>query len=190
MNSDLSRVIVIGTSGVGKTTYARALSDVLGIPHIELDAIFWGPDWTPRDRDTFRALVELETAADQWILDGNYSAIRDIVWPRASAVVWLNYSFALVFWRVLKRTLQRIVTREELFGGNVESFRTQFFSRQSLLWWVITSYSRRRRQYRHLFDSWSYASLLLIELKNPKHAQEFLTALAHKRNGRDANGTH
>lgn len=49
------RIAVVGASGSGKTTFARRLAERLGIPHIELDAIHWGPDWTPARDDDFRA---------------------------------------------------------------------------------------------------------------------------------------
>lgn len=178
MDDALSRVIVIGTAGAGKTTLAAALSGLLGIPHIELDAIHWGPDWTPLEHGAFRAQVEVMLEGDRWIVDGNYRSVRDLVWSRATAVVWLNYSFARAYWRVLKRTLQRIITREELFGGNVETFRAQFLSRESLLWWVIKSHHRNRRIYRDLFESHAFPQLKLIELRDPHQTQAFLNGLA------------
>jgi adenylate kinase family enzyme len=180
MDDALSRVIVIGTAGAGKTTLASALSSLLAVPHIELDAIHWGPDWTPLERDTFRAQVEARLQGDRWIVDGNYSSVRDLVWPRATAVVWLNYSFARAYWRVFKRTLRRIIIREELFGGNVETFRAQFLSRESLLWWVIKSHRRHRQIYRDLFDSRAFPQLKLVELTDPHQTQAFLEALARR----------
>jgi adenylate kinase family enzyme len=177
-----ARVIVIGSSGSGKTTFAGQFAAILGVPHIELDAVFWLPNWTHRDRDEFRQLVAQAVSKERWVADGNYSAVRDILWSRATAAVWLNYPFILVFWRVFKRTVTRVVHREELFSGNRESVRKAFMSRESLLWWVIRSYSRRRRQYRSIFDGAVYPGVSLVEFKKPEQAQEFLESrLVHRR---------
>ncbi len=174
---DLDRVVVIGTSGAGKTTFSRALAGILGVPHIELDAIHWQPNWTGRNRAEFRTLTGKVVAQDSWVVDGNYHVVRDIVWPRASTVIWLNYSFTIVFWRVFGRTLKRIIRREEIFSGNRESFRLAFLSRESLLWWVITTYSRRRKEFRALFNERVFPNLSLIEFRSPDQAHMFLESL-------------
>ncbi len=177
MNHDLGRVVVIGTSGAGKTTFARTLASILASPHVELDAIHWGPNWTPRNRDAFRELTEKATLQELWVVDGNYHVVRDIVWPRATTIVWLNYPFLIVFWRVLSRTLKRLIRREGLFAGNRESFRLTFLSRESLLWWVITTYSRRRREFRAWFDPGVFSNVSLLEFHSPDQAEKFLKSL-------------
>ena len=177
-NRDLARVVVIGSAGSGKTTFARSLANILGVPHIELDTIYWGPNWKPRRPDEFRELVAESVVFDRWVLDGNYSAARDVVWSRATIAVWLNYPFILIFWRVFTRTLRRIISREELFSGNRESLRGAFLSRQSLLWWVITTHSRRRRQFRALFDTNAFPELSAIEFRWPSQAERFLRSLS------------
>ena len=133
----MKRVVVIGSSCSGKTTLARRLAEALDCEHIELDALYWGPSWSEAPREAFRAAVEERLAGDRWVVDGNYSVVRDIVWSRATDAVWLNYPFPIVLGRALVRTLRRIVLREELFGGNRELFRKTFLSRESILWWVI-----------------------------------------------------
>src|SRR5437016_1896693 len=80
------RIVVIGTSGSGKTTQARHLSERLGIPHVELDALHWVPGWTEAPTDALRERVTEALAGDAWLVDGNYSVVRDIVWPRADTV--------------------------------------------------------------------------------------------------------
>ena len=105
--SDLQRVAVVGTSCSGKTTFADSLSVILGIPHIELDALYWQPGWMERPPAEFCTLVEKETSGNRWVSDGNYSTVREIVWGRATDVVWLNYSFPLVFSRALRRSISR-----------------------------------------------------------------------------------
>ncbi len=74
------RISVVGTSGWGKTTVGRALADRLGIPFIELDALAWLPGWTNRPLAEGRVLVEERTRGSVWVVDGNYSKVRDIVW--------------------------------------------------------------------------------------------------------------
>ena len=103
----LQRVLVVGSCGAGKSTFARALAPRLGRPVVELDALHWGPDWTPKPREAFRALAAAAAAREGWIADGNYSAVRDLLWPRAQTVFWLNYPFHTVMVRALRRTLRR-----------------------------------------------------------------------------------
>jgi adenylate kinase family enzyme len=177
MKSDMVRVVVIGTSCVGKTMFARSLARVLSSPHIELDALYWQPNWIPRPPDEFRALTAQALAQDCWVSDGNYGTVRDLVWSRATTVIWLNYAFRLVLWRALTRTVRRALTQEELFSGNRESLRMAFFSRESILWWVITTFHRRRKQYRRLFDSKIFPHLACVEFRKPSEAQIFVARL-------------
>ncbi len=89
----MKRVVVIGTSCSGKTTFASQLADELAIAHTELDVLHWLPDWQMRPIEEFRLLVAEVAAQDLWVIDGNYSKVRDIIWPRATHLVWLNYPF-------------------------------------------------------------------------------------------------
>jgi adenylate kinase family enzyme len=113
----MARVVVIGTSCVGKTTFARSPARALSFPHVELDALYWQPSWIPRLPDRFRALVAQALSEERWVTDGNYGEVQDIVWSRATTVIWLDYAFPLVFWRALSRTVRCVITREELFAN-------------------------------------------------------------------------
>ena len=104
----MNRVVVIGTSCVGKTIFARSLAEALCCPHIELDALYWQPNWTPRPPEEFRKLVAQELSLGCWVTDGNYSVVRDLIWSRATTVIWLNYGFPLVLWRALTRSDSRL----------------------------------------------------------------------------------
>jgi adenylate kinase family enzyme len=117
----LQRVVVVGTSCSGKTTFARKLAQTLGLAYIELDAIYWKPNWCARPLEEFRALVEKAIAGENWVVDGNYSKVRELIWKRATHIIWLNLPFYLVLGRVLHRTVRRILLREELFSGNRET---------------------------------------------------------------------
>lgn len=174
---EMARVAVIGTSCAGKTTFARALARVLNFPYIELDVLHWQPNWIERPDDEFRTLTAQALSQDFWVADGNYAVVRDLVWSQATTVIWLNYSFSIVLWRALARTLRRALTREELFSGNRESLRMAFFSRESILWWVVSTFHRRRQQYRRLFDAARSPHLVYIEFQRPFEAQRFLTKL-------------
>jgi adenylate kinase family enzyme len=173
----MERVIVIGTSCSGKTTLARRVAEITGSPHIELDAIHWGPGWSEAPTEAFREEVRQRVEAPRWVVDGNYSKVQDIVWSKATDAIWLNYSFRIVFGRALLRTLRRVFLRELLFGGNRESFRGAFLSRESILWWVVTTFRRRRRHYWALFDGDAFPGLSLTELRRPADAERLLQTL-------------
>ncbi len=173
----MERVIVVGTSCAGKTTLARRIAEALDLPHVELDTVFWGPDWSECPTEQFREAVRKHAESDRWVVDGNHSRARDILLSRATDAVWLNYSFPVVFWRGLCRTTRRVFFREELFGGNRETFRHSFLSRGSILWWVVLTYRRRRRAYRELFSTGCGARVRLIELRRPRDAAALMESI-------------
>lgn len=171
------RIAVVGTSGSGKTTLARRLAQRLGIAQVELDSLHWGPDWTPAPRDLFRERVARALEGEAWTTDGNYSAVRDIVWARADTVVWLDYTLAVVMGRVIRRTIRRCVLREELWNGNRERFWQSFLARDSIVWWALNTYRHRKREYPLLFARPECAHLHVVRLASPCAADRWLDRL-------------
>lgn len=167
----MKRVVVIGSSCSGKTTFSRRIARALGVPHVELDALHWGPDWTERPLTELQRAVRERVSGEAWVVDGNYNKLQDIIWPRVTDAVWLNYSFPVVFARALRRTFARVFTREELFDGCRESVRQTFFSRDSILWWVITSFKGRRREYEELFSAQRFPHVRVADLRRPGDAE-------------------
>ena len=178
MANNLERIAVVGTSCSGKSTLSKRLAGLLDQPFIELDELYWGPNWTPKPEEEFRRLLAEAAAANQWVIDGNYSVGHETVLAKATAVIWLNYDFATVFRRALVRTIRRALFAEELFSGNRETFAKSFFSKESIIWWVITTFQRRRKQYRLLREAGRYPQLSWIEFRHPKDAESFLAAVS------------
>jgi adenylate kinase family enzyme len=168
----LIRVVVVGTSCAGKTTLARQLAAVTGTKHIELDALHWGPNWTVRA--DFAERVRAAAAEPSWVIDGNYSVSRDILWPRATAIVWLNYSFTLTFGRALRRTARRVATGERLWSDNRETVSNVLFARDGMLWWVIRTHGKRRREMPVLMRQPEHAHIDFVELASPAEATRFI----------------
>ncbi|MFE7408822.1 toxin [Isoptericola sp. NPDC057559] len=122
----MRRVSVVGAVGSGKSTVSRELAARLGVRRVELDALFWGPDWTPRPHEQLLADARREIAGDAWVIDGNYTtALQPEIWARADAVVWLDPPKQVVIAQVYGRTLARAVDRTELWPstGNRQRWR-------------------------------------------------------------------
>jgi len=172
-NHDLSRVVVIGSTGAGKSTFGSSLATRLGSPFIELDALHWLPGWTPEEPERLRLKVDRATAAPRWVLAGGYSVIRDISWGRATMIVWLDYSFPRILGRLTTRTVRRVITGEELWNGNRETVRKAFFSRDSLFVWLAKTYRRNRRRYsRRLAEE--FPDVAVLRFRAPRDADRFL----------------
>lgn len=112
------RVLVGGGSGSGKTTLSARIGSVLGVPHVEIDALHHGPGWVRRP--SFEADVEAFTAGPSWTTEWQYSAVRPLLAERADLLVWLDLPRPQVMRQVTARTLRRWVRREELWNGNRE----------------------------------------------------------------------
>lgn len=169
---------VVGSTGTGKTRFARELAKVLEVPHIELDAIVWQPNWTMLPVDQFRARVAERIATPGWVVDGNYggAGVRDVVWANADTILWLDFSLLVILRRLWSRTNARIRDREELWPGtgNRETVRGAYFSRDSLYWWAVKTYWRRKRNYAALLTLPQYAHIMRLRFGAPADADRWL----------------
>jgi adenylate kinase family enzyme len=173
------RVCVIGTTGSGKSTLAEELARRYGLKYIELDALNWQPNWQPAERGELRLRLAEELKVDAWVVAGNYNFLRDLVWPKAEVVIWLDYGLPLIFWRLLVRTLRRSLSREVLWNGNIENLWThlKLWSDDSLFKWLFKSYWRRKRETPGLLSRPEHAHLKLIQLRSAKQTREWLAGL-------------
>ena len=142
--SRFDRVLIQGTSGSGKTTLSEALAKVLGVERLELDGLYHQPDWTPLDVDEFRERVAAFAAQPAWVVDGNYSQVRNILWPRATMIALIDLPRRVVMTRIIKRTVLRIVRRERLWNDNRESWRNALSRdpQRNIVVWSWTTHSK------------------------------------------------
>jgi adenylate kinase family enzyme len=166
------RVAVIGTaSGCGKTTVGRALAARLGVTFVELDALHHGPGWREATAEELRAKVEPIVATGAWVIDGGYGGkLGDLVLDAADTVVWLDLPMRTWLPRLLRRTLRRIRTREELWApGNRETLRTAFASRDSLVLFALRRFRQRRREYPQRLARYDH-----VRLRSQREVDEWL----------------
>lgn len=170
------RVSVVGTSGSGKSTLARELAEILGVPHLELDAVHHQPGWAPLPTDEFRRIVAARAAAGGWVIDGNYGRVRDLVWARADTVVWLDLPKRTVMRQVVWRTLRRVALRRELWNGNRERWRNflTWNPEQSVISWAWHKHAPDHAKYAAAAASPASAHLRFIRLASHRDVARFL----------------
>src|SRR6476620_6300199 len=173
------RVVVIGVTSSGKSTLGEKLSKRFDLSYIELDALNWEPNWQAAPLEVFRARVEKATEAEKWIVAGNYHVVRDLIWPKAEAIIWLDYPLSTVLWQLSRRTLRRWWTQELLWGTNREPFWTHFklWSTDSLYHWLFKTYWRRKREYPELLALPENQHLRLMRFQYPSETNEWLERL-------------
>lgn len=176
----LERVVILGSAGAGKSTLGLHLHEALarhGVHNelIEFDDLSWLDDWQSRTTPELRALIEERvTPHDRWIVVGNYSACRDIVWPRATTIIWLDYELPVIMKRLILRTFRRCWTGEELFGTNNVETLSRTLSKDSIIWWSLSTWARRRRDYPLLFERAEHRHLEVKRMANPAQTARWL----------------
>lgn len=166
-----TRLVVVGTSGSGKTTMATRLAHLLAVPRVELDAFQHGPNWEQATEAQLKERAAAATTGDGWVVDGNYSAVRDVVWPRATAIVWLDYERGVVMRRVLWRSVERAVMRRPLWNDNRERAR-EWLAPDHPIRWAWRTHADRRVRYEALVDArW-------VRLRSPSEARCWLSRFA------------
>lgn len=174
----MNRVVVVGSSGSGKTTVARRLARGLDAPLLEMDSVFHRYGWADDAHDDFLPTLDDFTHADRWVVDGNYTShgVREVVWPRADTFVWLDPPRRTVMSRVVRRTLRRVFTREELWGGVKEPF-TNLYSRDpynNIIVWTWTRHAHTRDKYEAAMTDGSWNHATVHRLRTPHDVERFL----------------
>lgn len=176
----MNRVVVVGTSGSGKTTTARRIAGILDVPHLEMDSVMHADGWNATPDDEFARIVGEFTDQDRWVVDGNYTShgAREAAWPKADTFVWLDLPRPVVMRRVIRRTLRRVVTREELWEGVREPFSNiyKLDPYQNIMVWAWTRYQHIRDKFETAMrdGSWEHASV--HRLRSVSEVDQFLTS--------------
>lgn len=175
----MRRINVVGTVGSGKSYFAQALAARLSLPYIQMDQLHWKPNWEEPSTDDLLTKLESELKHELWVLDGNYSKCNVLKWRYTDTVIWLDYSFTRTFVQLFRRTIVRVVSKQEIWPdtGNIETLRGTFMSHDSILLWFFRTYFKNRRQYGAMQTSPQYRHLQFIRLRNPQESQEFLQNL-------------
>ena len=169
------RIAVVGVSGNGKTTLARAAAAKLGVPYVELDALNHKPGWIEASDEELRAAADEATRGDAWVADGSYYAkLGMLVHDRADEVVWLDQALALVLYRLVKRAVIDIVTKRDMFNGNRQTWRFAFWGRDSLVGYAIRMYFGRRRAWPQQFAA---VDTPVTRLRRPREVERWLAQL-------------
>lgn len=173
------RIVVVGRTGSGKTTLARELAAVLGVPHVELDALYFGPEFSTAPLDVLREKTSAATAGERWVIDGNKRVVRDLVWPRADTIIWLDYSLAVSFWRLGRRARWRTARlREEAARtGRRGALPRQLLAAARGVLRALRSHAGQRREYARLFADPANAHLAVARLSSPRVTREWLARI-------------
>ena len=175
----MKKINVIGTTGSGKSTFSKCLADKIGCQYIQMDQLFWKPNWTESTDDEFIPKLKSAVSGDSWVLDGNYSRTNEIKWENADTIIWLDLSYFRTLFQLFKRTVKRNVSKQELWvgTGNKESFGRSFMSKKSIFIWFFKGYKNNKLRYSKLMGSPSVKHVRFIRLRNPKEVNRFIAGL-------------
>ena len=182
----MRRVSVVGTSGSGKSTLAAALAVALGADFLELDSVYHQAGWEPLPTSEFRRRVASVVAGERWVIDGNYSKVRDLVWGRADTVVWLDLPRRTVMRRIIWRSFRRAAGRVELWNGNRERWRNLFTldKEESVISWAWQTHAANRVKYEAAMADPGNGHLRFVRLARPAAVRRFLRAASRSASGR------
>ena len=175
------QIIVVGNTGAGKSSLARALAGRLDVPFVELDALFWEPGWVEADAEVFRERVVEATAGDEWVVAGNYThRTQDLTWPRADTIVWLDLPLHVVLPRLVKRGWHRSRSGELLWGTNTETFWKHlkvWDQTESLLAFAVRSHAKKRAEFEAATHDPRWSGARWVRLRSGAETRAFLATV-------------
>ncbi|XVV11121.1 adenylate kinase [Actinoplanes sp. CA-131856] len=171
----MKRILVYGVTGAGKSTLAARIGERLGLPYHSIDDLMWEPGWVEVPDEIQRDRIRAVCAADAWVIDAAYQKWAEIVLRRADLIVGLDMARHVSYFRLLRRSLTRLVRRTETCNGNRESFRNLFLDRDSLLYFHFRSWGRKRARMRRWQADPDFPRTIL--LRSPGEARDWLASL-------------
>lgn len=177
------RIVIVGRTGSGKTTLARELAAALRVPHVELDSLYFAPDLSTVPLPVLRERTSAAIAGDLWVTDGNKSAVRDLVWPRADTLIWLDYSLLVSLWRLGRRAawrasdLQKRATEQP---GKEAGLPTQLFRAAKGVLTALRSHMRLGREYPKMLAQPENQHLAVVRLRSPQATRRWLERVTGK----------
>jgi energy-coupling factor transporter ATP-binding protein EcfA2 len=170
------RILILGRTGSGKTTLARELAAAIGVPHVELDALYFGPDFSTAPLSVLRERTSAAIAGDRWVTDGNKSAVRDLVWPRADTVIWLDYPLAVSLWRLGKRALWRtsVLKAQAAESSGKAGLPRKLLAAAKGVLTALRSHKGQRREYPKMFAKQENQHLAVVRLRSPRATRRWL----------------
>ncbi len=181
----MNRIIVVGTTGSGKSTLAKKISRELNYKYIQLDALFWKPNWTQPSNEEFLEKLQIEISSDCWIIDGNYGQTHPLTWAKADCVIWIDLPLWKTLYHNIIRSVKRSIRREELWQGtgNRESFK-RMFSKDSIILWLLKTYKSNIKLYESRMKDAAYSHIKFVRLKSRKEIKNWVAAsVRQRRNG-------
>ncbi|MBH0231713.1 topology modulation protein [Halobacillus yeomjeoni] len=168
----MKRIMVVGISaGVGKSTFAKELGELLNIDVYHLDRFFWKPGWNQASLEEFSQRQKEVAVEENWIIEGNYRTTIDIRIRRADTLIYLELPLLTCLYRVFKRWWKnRGGTRWDLGEGCEEKLDFDFLK------FIITTYYPRKKKMRKLMDEFQEGASerKVIVLKGKKEIHSFL----------------
>ena len=166
----MERIIIIGCGGAGKSTLARKLGEVLNLPVVHLDKLFWKPNWVEKSNEEFDALLAQELAKDRWIMDGNFNRTMPERMKRCDTIIYLDFSRFACLMGVLKRVITTYgKVRPDMGEGCPERIDLEFLK------WVWNFNKNKRESYYKLLNE--AENVETIVLKNRRAVNLFLKSL-------------
>ena len=168
----MKRVMIVGQPGSGKSTTARMIGDITGLPVVHVDRIHWMPGWIERPADEKITMSLAEIAKDAWIFEGGHSR----TWPqrleRADTLIVLDMPFWLRVWRVFHRTIRHYgQPRPDLPEDCPERFDLEFWQ------WIWNTRKTGRRNALALIPK-AGANTQVHHLRSPRQVRRYLNSIA------------
>jgi adenylate kinase family enzyme len=170
-----NRILVIGRTGSGKTTLAREIAAARKVPHVELDSLYFGPDFSTVPEPVLRERVTKAIEDDHWVTDGNKRAVRDLVWPRADTIVWLDYPITVSLWRLGRRARRRTASlrTEAAESGDKKQLPKQMLAAAKGVLTALRSHTGQRKEFPKLFAAAENQHLAVVRLRSPRATQQW-----------------
>ncbi len=170
------RILIVGNAGSGKSQLAAQISDLLQLPIVELDQLYWKPGWKEADDSEFGYLVEDRTKGDAWIVEGNYSRFRHIFWSRVELLVVVDISLPRSLSRIVLRTFRRWMKKELCCNGNQET-PSRLIGKGSLLTWAMRTNGRRFDEFPELIKRAAREGKQAVIIKTAQDIDNLIHAL-------------